>query len=153
VPQVLENPSLIVMIIAATRMHRSLVDFASGSTEMYDTLHFLSFFLAQHGLCRFSTRESRPMSNLVFSKTKRSDPAPTALDRVQVVTHKAFGQHSTGSKNDDDSSSVIGTGELILHIGDPPPKLDLTQVSGPPASSISISYSGGTKRLTPLGGY
>ncbi len=152
-PQVLENPSLIVMIIAATRMHRSLVDFASGSTEMYDALHFLSFFLTQHGLCRFSTRESRPISNLVFSKTKRSDPAPTALDRVQVVTHKAFGQHSTGSKNDDDSSSVIGTGELILHIGDPPPKLDLTQVSGPPASSISISYSGGTKRLTPLGGY
>jgi len=153
VPQVLENPSLIVMIIAATRMHRSLVDFASGSTEMYDALHFLSFILTQHGLCRFSTRESPPMSNLVFSKTKRSDPAPTALDRVQVATHKAFGQHSTGSKNDDDSSSVIGTGELILHIGDPPPKLDLTQVSGPPASSISISYSGGTKRLTPLGGY
>ncbi len=152
-PQVLENPSLIVMIIAATRMHRSLVDFASGSTEMYDALHFLSFILTQHGLCRFSTRESRPMSDLVFSKTKRSDPAPTALDRVQVATHKAFGQHLTGSKNDDDSSSVIGTGELILHIGDLPPKLDLTQVSGPPASSISISYSGGTKRLTPLGGY
>jgi hypothetical protein len=32
------------MTIAATRMHRSLVDFASGSTEVYDILHFLSFF-------------------------------------------------------------------------------------------------------------
>jgi len=140
VPQVLGNPSLIVMIIAATRMHRSLVDFASGSTEMYDTLHFLSFFLAQHGLCRFSTRESRPMSNLVFSKTKRSDPAPTALDWVEVATHKDFGQHLTGSKNDDDSSTVIGTSEPILHIGgDPPPKLDLTQVSAHPLPAVSPS--------------
>ncbi len=139
-PQVLGNPSLIVMIIAATRMHRSLVDFASGSTEMYDTLHFLSFFLAQHGLCRFSTRESRPMSNLVFSKTKRSDPAPTALDWVEVATHKDFGQHLTGSKNDDDSSTVIGTSEPILHIGgDPPPKLDLTQVSAHPLPAVSPS--------------
>jgi hypothetical protein len=137
---VFEDPSLIVMIIAATRMHRSLVDFASGSTEMYDTLHFFSFFLAQHGLCRVSTRESRPMSNLVFSKTKRSDPAPTALDRVEVATHQAFGQHSTGSKNDDDSPTIIGTDELILHIGgDPPSKLDLTQVSAPPLPAVSPS--------------
>jgi hypothetical protein len=47
--QLFEVPSLVVMTIAATRMHRSLVDFASGSTEVYDILHFLSYFHAQCG--------------------------------------------------------------------------------------------------------
>jgi hypothetical protein len=35
---------VIVITIAATRMHRSLVEFASGSTEVYEILHFLFFF-------------------------------------------------------------------------------------------------------------
>ncbi|KAH9985889.1 hypothetical protein BJV74DRAFT_846109 [Russula compacta] len=39
----LQPPAAIVMSIAATRMHRALVDFAFGSTDKY-TL-FLSFFL------------------------------------------------------------------------------------------------------------
>jgi hypothetical protein len=36
-------PSLAIMSIAATRMHRALVDYASGSTEMSDMLSFPSF--------------------------------------------------------------------------------------------------------------
>ena len=36
-------PAWITMTIAATRMHRLLVDFAFGSTEMYGVLLFLAF--------------------------------------------------------------------------------------------------------------
>ena len=32
---------LIIMTIVATRMHRSLVDYASGFTDVYDTLNSL----------------------------------------------------------------------------------------------------------------
>ena len=40
-----ETPSQIIMLIAATRMHRSLVNFASGSSSnKYVTLHFLRLF-------------------------------------------------------------------------------------------------------------
>jgi hypothetical protein len=46
VTQMLMTPSLIVMTITATRTHRSLVDYASGFPDVYDTLnllHFLSY--------------------------------------------------------------------------------------------------------------
>jgi hypothetical protein len=36
-------PSWITMAIAATRIHRDLVDFTTGFTEVYDYRHFLSF--------------------------------------------------------------------------------------------------------------
>lgn len=39
-----ETPGVIVMTIAATQMHRSLVNFASGSPDVYDTLHLLSIY-------------------------------------------------------------------------------------------------------------
>jgi hypothetical protein len=41
-----EIPGVIILIITSTRMHRSLVDFASGSSDVYeyDTLHFPPFF-------------------------------------------------------------------------------------------------------------
>jgi hypothetical protein len=49
--QLFQIPILLVMIIAATRMHRTLVDFASaGFTEVYDILHFPIYSHAQCGL-------------------------------------------------------------------------------------------------------
>jgi hypothetical protein len=39
-----ETPTLITMTIAATRMHRSLVDFASKTSDVYDSPLHLSFF-------------------------------------------------------------------------------------------------------------
>jgi hypothetical protein len=38
-----ETPGVIIMTIAATQMHRSLVNFACGSSDVYDTLYLLSF--------------------------------------------------------------------------------------------------------------
>ena len=41
-----ETPTLITITIAATRMHRSLIDFASKTSEVYDSpLHFSFLFL------------------------------------------------------------------------------------------------------------
>ncbi len=51
------------------------------------------------------------MDSLVFSQTKRTETAPTALERVEVSMHRASKLHPTGSKNDDDSSTVISTSE------------------------------------------
>ena len=45
VTQMLLTPGTITMIIAATRMHRYLVDFAFGSPNGYNTLNFLSHFI------------------------------------------------------------------------------------------------------------
>ena len=39
VTQMLLTPGLIVMTVAATRMHRSLVDYASGFPDVYDNLN------------------------------------------------------------------------------------------------------------------
>jgi len=114
-----EVPSLVVMTIAATRMHRSLVDFASGSTEV--------------------RHESRPLSSLVFSKTKRGDTALTTLDRMDASVNRAFEQRSTGSKNDGDSSTVFSTSEQIPRVTSDPPKLDLTQASAHPRPTVSPS--------------
>jgi hypothetical protein len=36
--QLFQMPSVIMMVISATRIHRSLVDFASGSTDVYDLI-------------------------------------------------------------------------------------------------------------------
>ena len=95
------------MTIAATRMHRSLVDFASS--DVYD-LSLLSFFPAQYGLCRFRIEESLKISNLAFPDTKCTDTPSTVPDRAEVVIHNAFGQHPKGSTNDNDSTIMI-TGE------------------------------------------
>ena len=125
------------MTIAATRMQRSLVDFTSGSTEVYDILHFLSLFQC---LVIARTHESRPLSSLVFSKTKRRrDTVPTTLDGINVSVNRVFEQGSTGSKNDGDTSTVFSTSEKIPQMTGEPSKLDLTQASAHPQLTVSLS--------------
>jgi hypothetical protein len=41
VTQMVMTPGMITMTIATTRMHRSLVDYASGFPDVYDTLNLL----------------------------------------------------------------------------------------------------------------
>ena len=87
------------------------------------------------------THETRPLSSLVFSKTKRTDAALTTLDQIDVSVNslRAFEHRSTGSKNDGDSSTVFSTSEQIPQITGDPPKLDLTQVSVHPLPTVSLS--------------
>jgi hypothetical protein len=91
------------MTIAATRMHRSLIDFTSGSAEVYDILRLLSYFHAQCGLCCFRSHETqiRPLTSLVFSKTKRTDRASTTQDQIKVSVNRASEQFSTSSEEGD----------------------------------------------------
>ena len=91
------------------------------------------------GLRCFRTHENRPLSGLVFSKTKRTDTATTTLDRIKVSVSRAFEQRSTGSKNDGDSSTVSSTVEQIPQITSDTLKLDLTQASAPPLPMFSLS--------------
>ncbi|KAH9985091.1 hypothetical protein BJV77DRAFT_1071623 [Russula vinacea] len=89
-----ETPAVIIMTIAATRMHRSLVNFASVSSDV--------------------AHDNPQLSSLVFSKTKRTDTAPTALDRIEVTVQTAvtaIEQHSTGHISDHDSSTIVSRGE------------------------------------------
>ena len=106
----LQTPGLVMMIIAATRMHRALVDFASESSDMYGTLCLLAFLPAQCGRCHLRAHVNVQASSLVFSKTKQTDAVPTTLHRIEIAVDTAFEQHPTAQITDDDSSD-ISTGE------------------------------------------
>jgi hypothetical protein len=80
-----ETPCLVTMIIAATRMHRSLVDFAWSSNM---------------------ARERAQVSSLVFSKTKQTDTAPTMRHRIEIAVDTAFEHHPTAQIVDDNSSDI-----------------------------------------------
>ncbi|KAI0281958.1 hypothetical protein BGY98DRAFT_931789 [Russula aff. rugulosa BPL654] len=137
-----EAPGVIIMTIAATRMHRSLVNFASS--DVYDS-SLLSFFPTQYSLCRFRKHESPKMSSLAFRETKWTDTPSTVPDRIEVVVHKAFGQHLTSSTNDSDSSSITAEPRSRIRV--------LIRVHMVSDNRLSISqYSAGTERLELLGG-
>jgi len=95
------------MVIAATRMHRSLVDSASGFPDVYDTpglLYLLSYSTRAYRF-RVSAQESKKLStsSAVFPKTKRAQATLGSQDRIEVTVHTAFEQHTTTQTNDHDS--------------------------------------------------
>ena len=47
------TPGLITMTITATRMHRSLIDYASGFPDVYDTLNLLYLLSYSMGAISF----------------------------------------------------------------------------------------------------
>jgi len=100
-----ETPSLITMTIASARMHRTLADFASKSSEVAHE------------------PEGPPMTSLVFLNSKRVDASPTELDRIKVAVHTVFEQHPTGLVSNDDSSSASTTSTRPLSAISPAPIL------------------------------
>jgi hypothetical protein len=104
------TPGLIIMTIAATRMHRSLVDYASAFPDVYDTLLLLSLYPTQRGQYRFrvTVRENinLPITSALFSKTKRAQTALNSLHRIEVNVHTSYEQDTiavTTQTNDHDS--------------------------------------------------
>ncbi|KAF8494728.1 hypothetical protein F5888DRAFT_1805461 [Russula emetica] len=87
---VFETPYVITMAIAATRMHRYLIDFASKPPDL------------EH--------QNVKVSNLVFARPKQTDTTPTTLNRIEVTVHTAFEQHPTAQESDD-YSSYMSTNE------------------------------------------
>jgi hypothetical protein len=123
-----ETPGLIIMTIAATRMHRSLIDFASGSSDM--------------------TNESPQLTSLVLSKAKRTDTGPTALDRVEVSMHTPPEQYSTGPAMSGESTpTIVSTSEKIPEIVGDPSNLNLTRVSTCPLPTVSPSAIPGAQSV------
>ncbi|KAH9985083.1 hypothetical protein BJV77DRAFT_139391 [Russula vinacea] len=101
-----ETPCLVTMIIAATRMHRSLVDFAWSSD---------------------GARERAQVSSLVFTKTRQTDTAPITSHRIEIAVDMAFEQHSAAQK-------VDGVSFDMSKESAPPPTASLPSI--PPMPSV-----------------
>jgi hypothetical protein len=106
-------PILLVMVIAATRMHRTLVDFASSGSA--DVSH-----------------ENRPLSGVGFLRRRGDARSTTDHIKVSVSVASDSEQCSTGLKNDGDSATLYSTSEKSPQITGDPPKLDLTRASAHP---------------------
>ena len=93
------------MTIAATRMHRSLVDFASGSTDMYGTLaHFHSpIHCRQCSLSSLSAKVVQQHGNLPGPKTRRIRAASISPDQMGVAVHVVSEQHISQQMSSNDS--------------------------------------------------
>ncbi|KAI0279383.1 hypothetical protein BGY98DRAFT_1096206 [Russula aff. rugulosa BPL654] len=113
-----EIPCLITMIVAATRMHRYLIDFASKPHDLED--------------------QNPQVSKLVFARAKQTDTTPTTLNRIEVTVHTAFEQHATPRKSDD-CSSDMSTNEHMPHIDGYSSKLDPSEASTHPLPTVSAS--------------
>ncbi|KAH9988673.1 hypothetical protein BJV77DRAFT_1160891 [Russula vinacea] len=72
---IFQSPSLVIMTIAATRMHRSLSDFAFGSK---DALH---------------SSNVRSLRGLTRATSTRSTFAPSQLNRIEVAVNVAYEEH------------------------------------------------------------
>jgi len=91
-----QAPALITMAIAGTRMHRSLVDFSSGSSEVYETRDF------------------------TFPKAKRTHAISVSLNRMGPAMGTTFEQHPTPQTSRQDSCINTDKGSEVLMEQDGP---------------------------------
>jgi hypothetical protein len=85
------------MTIAATRMHRSLVDFASRPPDTYEILHLLSRSCSC-SQC-FRTHENVRTRGFVFSKIKRTHAASILFNRRELSVEAVDELHPTPQMN------------------------------------------------------
>ena len=152
---------MITMIIAATRMHRNLIDFASKPPRLVG--NFFAFLFCPRSWDRYHFREYQNLqvSDLVFARTKQTDTTPTTstLNRIGVTIHTVFEQHPTARKSgdyssdmttnekrsptgptsDDDWSTIISTSEHMSHIVGDSSRLDPSQAFIQPLPTVSPS--------------
>lgn len=83
-------PSVITMSIAATRMHRSLTDFASSTADVYDSLLFLS----SPGF----TADEDPQN--CYSKISKLQWNETPSNRIEVTVDTSLYQMPQTSRHD-----------------------------------------------------
>jgi hypothetical protein len=158
-PQMFETPCLIPMVIAVTRMHRYLIDFASNPPDLYVVSSLFVPASPQWDRCHFRKYQNLQVSNLVFARTKQTNATPSTQNRLEVTVHPAFEQHPTarksddhssdmstnekgsptGPRSDDDSSTIISTSEHMSHIVGDSSKLDPSQASTHPLPTVSPS--------------
>lgn len=97
------------MSIAATRMHRSLVDFASGHADMYDIIYSALFsahcLLSILGVLGNQQSGSLPVRRI--QETNHDNGASAPVDQMGVAVHTAPEQY--GTPQIEDNTLVIFT--------------------------------------------
>jgi len=83
-------PAWITMAIAATRLHRSLTDYASSTTDIFSS----------HGM--FQNSGLPPVQG-----SKQMNSAPVQMDQMEVAVRMVSEEHGTMHARDDGSSSNI----------------------------------------------
>ena len=96
ITQIFQFPAVIVMSIAATRMHRSLTDFAHSGYHTPSLSPFCPH--ANCGRCRRSAHSyPTPREQTANSDPSRKFSAPISLDRVEVALHTV--QHTSSGES------------------------------------------------------
>ena len=98
------------MVIAATRMHRSLTDFVPGSADMYGVLSSLTFSCSLRSI-QFSAKGDLQNSGPPIQGAQRINDGSIPINRIEVVVHTVSEQHGTLQTREDDS--CISTDEQI----------------------------------------
>jgi len=91
----MQAPAVVTMTIAATRMHRSLVDFAPGSSDVCVILH--TFPPAHDGQRRFSVRENIQTSVPEFARAKQTHSTTIPPNPMGVAVRTVFEQYPSSS--------------------------------------------------------
>ncbi|KAI0294349.1 hypothetical protein BC826DRAFT_340719 [Russula brevipes] len=78
-----QAPSLIIIAVAGTRMHRSLVDFATSYPDI--------------------THENLEVGGFTTLKTRRTDATPTPFNQMETVMYAVSGRHPTRQIKDGES--------------------------------------------------
>jgi len=115
--QIFELPTWITMAIAATRMHRALVDSASSATDVYDILHSLAF-PANCGRSSFSVPGNRRNSNLPPQEKKWINATSTPTDGTELTTHIVTEQseQSRTLQTREDGSCISTDKYMTMHV-------------------------------------
>jgi len=113
-PQMFWMTSLLALSIAATRIHRSLVDFAHENTEVYDRGAFTSP-PAHSGMRYHDPSESSSSKTLASGHTAPKDDRSVSLftppNRTEVAIHMAYEEYQTPSSTH--SGSIVSTEEAL----------------------------------------
>lgn len=98
------------MAIAATRMQRSLVDYASKLTDVYGVLFSLAFSCSLRSMFS-SPRDKLQHASPPVPATKRINATSSHMDPMEVSVHIVSEQHGTASMRDGDLCNMISTSD------------------------------------------
>ena len=98
-----QAPGGLIMVVAATRMHRSLVDFANRSSDAC-VIRYLISSPAHDCRCRFSMGEDIQTIGLKFAKPKQR-PTTMSHNLTEISVHTILEPRLTQQINDSSSST------------------------------------------------
>ena len=85
-------PAVVIMAISATRMHRSLVDFASRPPADVCAILHLKILLLTMANVIFSVNENFQRSGLRFMKTDQTQALQISLNPMEPYVHNVSDQ-------------------------------------------------------------